>query len=228
MPESSTDRFARSISDRCEVAVVGLSVWTLELSAPYELTTEVAAVEQAAADRGWDSYHLFGFSAGATVALAAACANPDAVLSVAVFEPASIGDDDWSPHETQWRSELSRLRELPREERQTVFRRLLMATAECLPPLGAAPLWDEHTDKLEDMLAQTGFTSGDLAALSQPVLSMSGALSNLRFTALTKRLLEVVPRATPAVFDSCSHLAPPHRIAQQELADELSRLWSRT
>ena len=44
--------------------------------------------------RGLSRYHLFGFSAGATVALAATLALGDAVQSLTLLEAAVIGDDD--------------------------------------------------------------------------------------------------------------------------------------
>ena len=78
------------------MAVVGLRVWGLEPCDAYDINTETAAVRRAAFDRGWRRYHLFGFSAGATVALAAALADRSAIRSIALFEPATIGDDDWS------------------------------------------------------------------------------------------------------------------------------------
>jgi len=227
LSETSAERFARSFADRCQVVVIGLTVWKLALAAPYDLAMEVAAVQQAAADHGWSRYHLFGFSAGATVALATARANPGAVRTVAVFEPATIGDDDWSPEEAQWRSDLLRVRQLPPEQRQPAFRRLLMAPSQSIPPqLPAPPLWDEHTDKLEDMLAAVGFTSADLAAVTQPALLMSGALSNPRFAAQTDRLGDVLTRARSVLFDGCSHLAPAHRVAQRQLTEALSDMWS--
>lgn len=228
LPETSAQRFARSIADRCQVMVTGLRVWGLGLTDPYDLKTEVAAVEQGAADQGWSRYHLFGFSAGATVALATACANPDAVRTVAVFEPATIGDDDWGPGETRWRHDLGRVRQLAPRQRQPAFRRLLMAPGQRLPSqLPPAPIWDEHTEKLEDMLAAVGFHSADLARVTQPVLIMSGALSNPRFVELAERLVDVLPQPQSVLFQSCSHLVPPHRVAQHQLTDELTKLWSR-
>src|SRR5436190_2095470 len=57
---------------RAPVTVVpkDLEVWTRDPAEPYDLNTEVAAIEALADDRGWERLHLFGFSAGATVALA--------------------------------------------------------------------------------------------------------------------------------------------------------------
>ncbi|TCO15646.1 pimeloyl-ACP methyl ester carboxylesterase [Kribbella steppae] len=228
LAETSAQRFARSIADRCQVEVIGLRVWGLGLSDPYDLTTEVAAVEQAAADLGWSRYHLVGFSAGATVAFVSARANPRAVRTVAGFEPATIGDDGWSPVETRWRRDLARVRQLVPRQRQQAFRRLLMAPGQAVPSnLPAPPIWDARTDRLEDVLADVGFLSADLAGVTQPALISSGALSNPRFARLAERLVDVLPHAESVLFEGCSHLAPPHRVARHQFADELIKLWGR-
>lgn len=226
-PPTSSQRFAATLSGRYEVAVVGLQVWSGRLTDPYDMTTEISAARQAAADRGWVRYHLFGFSAGATVALATARADPDAVQTLALLEPATIGDDDWNPVEAEWRRQLRQIRSLPVEQRQPAFRNLLIGAPHSVPSgLTEPPLWDAQTDKLEDLLAHVGFTSSHLASITVPVLVMSGALSNPRFLRLAERLLDVVPAATSVTFAGCSHLAPPHRAAPGQLEEELTRLWS--
>lgn len=228
-PPTSAQRFAAAIADRCEVVVIGLQVWLTDPVQPYDLMTEVTAVQRAARDRGWSRYHLFGFSAGATVALAAARADSDTVRSVALVEPATIGDDDWSPTEMQWRQDLRRVRWLPPDQRQAGFRRLLMAAGEEVPAeLGPPPLWDTKTDRLEDLLARIGFESGDLSDLTQPTLIISGAQSNRRFHQLAERLVEVLPNASSTTLPHCSHLRPPHRAAPDQLEEQLKMLWSRT
>ena len=228
LPETSAERFARLFADSGKVFVIGLRVWELAVDAPYDLTTEVAAVQEAATQQGWSRYHLFGFSAGATVALATARSHPESVRTVSVYEPASIGDDDWSREETRWRRDLGKVRQLPTAQRQPAFRRLLMAPSSELPPdLPTSPPWDEHTDKLENMLAAVRFNSADLVDVTAPALVMSGAQSNGRFTALTDRLVEVMPQAESVSWEGCSHLAPPHRVAPRQLSDLLTHLWRR-
>lgn len=227
VPLTSGQTFAATMATYCDVVVVGLQVWELGPADPYDITTEIAAVRSAAADRGWRRYHLFGFSAGATVALATALACPDEVSTLALFEPAVIGDDDWSPVERRWRHELSRVRRLPIEQRQSAFRRMLMMPGEDLPSeLGPLPLWSRDADRLEDTLAMTGFTSSDLGDVMQPTLAMSGALSHPRFAMLAERLVDVMPHASSVTFPGCSHLSPPHRVAPGPLQHELRHLWA--
>ncbi len=227
-PPTSAQRFAAAVADRCEVVVIGLQVWLTDPHQPYDLMTEVTAVQRAAQDRGWSRYHLFGFSAGATVAMATARADPDTVCSVALVEPATIGDDDWSPTEKQWRHDLRRVRRLPPDQRQAAFRRLLMAAGEEVPAeLGPPPLWNSKTDRLEDLLASIGFGSGDLSDVTQPTLIISGAESNPRFHQLAGRLVDVLPNATSTTLPNCSHLRPPHRATPAQLEKQLMTLWNR-
>ena len=208
------------------MAVVGLRVWDLEACDAYDISTETEAARRAASDRGWTRYHVFGFSAGATVALAAALVDPIAIRSIALFEPATIGDDDWSPIETRWRAQLSGVRSLNADQRQPAFRRLMMASPEDLPStLGPPPIWDSLTDKLEDMLARVGFDSADLSRITQPTLVLSGTRSSPRFSAVANRLVQVIPEATAELMSGCSHLDPPHRSAADRLAQRLLKLW---
>ncbi|HTX86136.1 MAG TPA: alpha/beta hydrolase [Streptosporangiaceae bacterium] len=193
---------------------------------PYDLAVEVNAVNTAARSRGLSRCHLFGFSAGATVALGATLALGDAVLSLTLLEAAVIGDDDWHPAETAWRASLAAVRALPAEQRIPVFRQMLMQPGEPLPPLGPPPPWDPRDDMLEDMLAQVGFTSSDLAAITAPVLAISGGRSTPRMRLQNERLVEVIPHARAEVFSECSHPSPPHRAEPARLAEMLIDFWA--
>ena len=101
------EAFAERIRGDVDVTLLGLRVWGLAPGDGYDMGVEVAAVAEAA---GSGAVHLAGFSAGATVALAAALALGDSVRSVVVLEPAFIGDDDWDPAEAKWRSAIGSLR----------------------------------------------------------------------------------------------------------------------
>ena len=98
---------AGELAGRAIITQLGLAVWDLAPGEPYDLAVEVNAVNTAAQARGLSRYHLFGFSAGATVALGAALALGQAVQSLTLLEAAEIGDDDWHPAETAWRASLA-------------------------------------------------------------------------------------------------------------------------
>jgi pimeloyl-ACP methyl ester carboxylesterase len=104
-PQRSYERVTTSLGDSADVTLKGLEVWETEAWDAYGLHTEVEGIARVAADHRLESFHLFGFSAGATVALGAALSLGDAVQSHTVFEPATIGDDDWAIEEAAWRME---------------------------------------------------------------------------------------------------------------------------
>jgi pimeloyl-ACP methyl ester carboxylesterase len=217
---------AGELAGRAVITQLCLAVWDIAPGEPYDLAVEVSAVDAAAQARGLSRYHLFGFSAGATVALGATLALGDAVQSLTLLEAAVIGDDDWHPAETAWRASLAAVRALPAEQRGPAFRQMLMRPGEPLPPLGPPPPWDPRSDMLEDMLARVGFTSSDLAAITQPVLAISGGRSNPRFRLQDERLVEVIPHARAEVFSERSHLSSPHRAEPARLAEMLIDFWA--
>jgi pimeloyl-ACP methyl ester carboxylesterase len=229
---SSSARVARELGSRAEITQIGLAVWDTRPGDRYDLAVEVEALASAARANGLARYHLFGFSAGATVALAAALSLPEAVVSVAAMEPAVIGDDDWHPSERAWRAEMAAVWALPVTGQAPAFRRLMLPPGAVLPPPAPAPAPapardPARNDRLEDMLAATGFISDDLAAINQPVLVITGGRSNIRFQHLADRLASVIPHAETSTFRDRSHLSPPHRDEPARLAEVLIGFWAR-
>lgn len=205
-----------------------LEVWGDARLESYTLYDEVGGVERVAAARGWSRFHIVGFSAGATVALLCARLLPSSVATVALIEPATIGDDDWSPTEADWRARLRAIFELPPGPRNAAFRRAMMAPDQPLPPppdLSSGS--SERALLLEHALASTGFTSSDWAALTQPLLVVTGGRSHPRFAEVSARLCAVVPNAVAATFPSLSHLQSPQRHDPERLSALLVDLWSR-
>jgi pimeloyl-ACP methyl ester carboxylesterase len=225
-PRKASAAVADELAGRAVITQLCLAVWDIAPGEAYGLTTEVDAVSAAARARGLSRYHLFGFSAGATVALAATLALGQAVQSLALLEAAFIGDDDWHPAETAWRARNAAVNALPAEQSGPAFRQMLMRPGEPLPPLGPPPPWSPRVGMLEDMLAQVGFTSGDLAAITVPVLAISGGRSHPRFQYQDERLVEVIPHARAEVFSECSHLSPPHKTEPARMAEMLIDFWT--
>jgi pimeloyl-ACP methyl ester carboxylesterase len=219
---------ASELAGRAVITEIGLAVWDIAPGEPYGLATEVNAVNAAAQAHGLSRYHLFGFSAGATVALAATLALGDAVQSLTLLEAAVIGDDDWHPAETAFRASLAAVLAQPPEQRIPAARQLFARPGEPLPPLEPPAPWDARSDILEDMLAQVGFTSSDLAAITVPVLAICGGRSNPRFQLQDERLVEVIPHARAEVFSERSHSSPPHRAEPARLAELVIGFWTRS
>jgi pimeloyl-ACP methyl ester carboxylesterase len=208
---------------RVDVTVLGLRVWGLAPGDAYGMGVEVAAVAEAAAS---GPVHLAGFSAGATVALAAALALGGAARSVALVEPAFIGDDDWDPAEARWRAAIASVRVSAQAGEAGAFRDMLMAPGVPAPPPGGAARWAFRDGLLQAMLtADTGFESCDVARIDAPVLLIRGGQSSPRFALAARRLMAVSPRAREHLFPALHHFAPPHREQPEELAGLLHRLW---
>jgi pimeloyl-ACP methyl ester carboxylesterase len=189
------------------------------------MDVEVAAVAEAA---GGEPVHLAGFSAGATVALAAALALGDAVRSVTLLEPAFVGDDDWDPAEARWRAAIGSIGATATAVEVEAFRHMLMAPGAAPPPSRGPAAWDFRDDLLGTMLsAHTGFVSADLAAIRAPVLVLRGGRSAHRFALAARRVTDVCPRASEHVFPGLHHFAPPHREAPDELAEIIGGFWAR-
>ena len=211
------------LGDCAEVVPTGLLVWTASPPQPYSLDVEAAALWRAVDDLGWGSVDLVGFSAGATVVISAALADGTRASTLVLIEPATVGDDQYASA-AGWSSAVAELRRLPVAERAGAFARLVSAPNE--PPLEASTGWDDRVDLLEDALAETGFTSSDLANLSQPTLIISGGRSSSRFSDAADRVVAVMPNAEPLVVPRLTHMQV--REALPEITDSMRVFWSRT
>jgi len=215
--------FAERIRGGVDVTLLSLRVWGIAPGDGYDMGVEVAPVAEAA---GAGPVHLAGFSAGATVALAAALAIGESVRSLALLEPAFIGDDDWDPAEAEWRTAIASLRAADGPEQAAAFRDMQMAPGEAAPPSRRPVAWDFRDDLLGTMLSgHTGFESSDLARIGVPVVLVRGGRSAARFGLVGRRLAEVCPDFRESVFPELHHFAPPFRDDPGQLADVLRSFW---
>jgi pimeloyl-ACP methyl ester carboxylesterase len=225
--ERSVELVTPALEGRAEIVPKSLEVWADTPLVSYSLDDEVEGVRRVANSRGWSRFHLVGFSAGATVALICSHVMAASVATVAVIEPATIGDDDWSIGEAAWRARIQTIFALPPPLRQIAFRQAMMHPDEAPPdrPLPASES-SEQGLLLEQALAATGYASSDWAALTQPLLVVTCGRSHPRFAEVSARLCEVVPNASAATFPSLSHLESPQRHDPERLSALLVELWS--
>ena len=225
-PQRSYEHVTASLGDSADVTLKGLEVWDTDAWEAYGLGVEVEGIARVAADRRLETFHLFGFSAGATVALAAALSMGEAVESLTVFEPATIGDDDWAQEEAMWRTSMARVcNQLPVADRRAAFAQMMLPVGVAAPPVSEGAPWTARTDLLEAMLANVGFSSGALAAIKAPCLVLTGGRSHPRFAQVASRLMNVLPKGRSSAFPSCSHLSPPMREEPAKVAELLRELW---
>jgi pimeloyl-ACP methyl ester carboxylesterase len=218
---------AAALQGQAQIIPISLQIWDTPTPASYTLEDDVEAIRRLAERRDWSRFHLVGFSAGATVALICAHVLSECVATLALIEPATIGDDGWSPGEIEWRARMRTISELPPPQRRTAFRKAMMHPGEA-PPKLPPPSSDSHErgQLLERALARTGYASSDWAALTQPLLVITCGRSHPRYAEVSARLRKVVPDVSSVTFPALSHLASPQRHEPERLSALLVELWS--
>jgi pimeloyl-ACP methyl ester carboxylesterase len=205
-----------------------------EPPAGWSLDTEIEGVLREAGARGWESFHLVGYSGGGAAALAFAAQHPERLLSLSLLEPAWAGAWDWSPaHARMWEEHYA-LEALPPGQFMTAFMRLAVKSDVVLPPppAGDPPPWMAKRPAGIMAFLRT-FKSYDLdrarlASFEPPVLFVLGGLSNPdHFGEAAARLSTVFPDFRLEVFEERHHFDPPHRIEPERLAALLREHWDR-
>ena len=223
------------LSGEADVVAKDLEVYaTDQPPTGYTLDLEVAGVLREVDRRGWDRFHLAGYSGGGAAALAFTIRHPDRLLSLALLEPAWAGNWDLSPAERALWQEYERLLDLPPEQfMQSFFRIGLKPGVEPpSPPPGDLPPFMATRPAGLRALMQT-FKSFDLdrdvlGRFSQPVYFALGGLSNPdEYGEIAKRLARVFSDFQLEVFEERHHFDPPHRIEPDRLANSLRALWRR-
>jgi pimeloyl-ACP methyl ester carboxylesterase len=200
----------------------------------YSLELEIAGVVREADARGWDRFHLVGYSGGGAASLAFAAARPERLASLALLEPAWAGNWDLSPAEQALWLEFDRLEGLPFEQFMATFVRLALKPGIPLPapPSGDPPPWMvKRPAGIRALLRafKVGEIDPDaLRSFARPVYFALGALSNPDwYGEIANRLSGVFPDLDLEVFESRHHFDPPHRIEPDRLASSLRKLWRR-
>ena len=202
--------------------------------AGYTLDTEVDGVARFADERGWDAFHLGGYSGGGAAALAFTARYPERVQSLALLEPAWAGSWDWSPEHRHVWEQYRQLRVLPPDEFMAGFMRLGIRDGVDVPPApdGDPPPWMTKRPAgiaaFLDTFASYDLNRSALAAYQCPVYFALGALSNPHdYGEIAQRLAEVFPDFQLEVFANRHHFDPPHRIEPDRVAASLLALWKR-
>lgn len=225
------------LGDQIEAVAKDLEVYATEDPPDdHSLDHEVAGVVREADARGWDTFHLVGYSGGGASALAFAARHPRRLRSLALLEPAWAGNWDWSRAHAELWKKYDALRDLPPEEFMAQFVHLSVrpGVAAGLPTgTGPQPPWMAkrpagiraflHTFETYDL------DRAALAAFRQPVYFALGSLSNPDyFEEIAERLSKVFPHFYLEVFEGRHHFEPPHRLEPARLASALAQTWRRT
>lgn len=200
----------------------------------YALEHEVAGVLRAADEAGFDRFHLVGYSGGGAFGLAFAAAHPERLRSLALMEPAWMGNEGLGPEEDAVWRRLDRLATLPPDEMMGAFvaAQLAPGVDPQPPPPGPPPPWMRTRPAgLRAMIAAFRSATLDLDALrafERPVYFAVGGRSNPDYYARTaERARGIFRDLTLEVFDDRHHFDPPHRIEPERTARALRAHWDR-
>jgi pimeloyl-ACP methyl ester carboxylesterase len=202
--------------------------------AGWTLDTEIDGVLREADQRGWQTFHLVGYSGGGAAALACAAKHPERLQSLTLLEPAWAGNWDWSLAYAEHRKHYEELAALPPEQFMPAFMRLGVRPDVVLPPQepGPPPPWMAQRPAGIRAFLRT-FKDYDLdrsrlAAFNHPVFFALGGLSHPDdYGEVASRLSRVFfPDFHLEVFPHRHHFDPPHRIEPGLLAEGLLRHWA--
>jgi pimeloyl-ACP methyl ester carboxylesterase len=200
----------------------------------YSLDHEIAGVLREADARGWDRFHLVGYSGGGAAALAFAARRPERLVSLALLEPGWAGSWDQSPAEQELWREYARVAALPDDEFMAAFFTMGVkpGAVRSAPHDGEPPPWMAKRPAGLRAFMQT-FQTYDLdrrtlERFDRPVYFALGALSNpVEYAESAERLGRTFPDFELEVFEERHHFDPPHRIEPDRLARSLKALWER-
>ena len=208
---------------------------TPEPPGDYSLEVEIAGVLREADARGWERFHLVGYSGGGAASLAFAAARGDRLESLALLEPAWAGTWDMSPAGRALRVEQDRIDALPSEQLMPAFMRLQLrpGVPNPEPPPGDPPPWmAKRPAGIRAILRafeQHDLDRDTLRGFDRPVYFALGALSNPdQYEEIAKRLAGVFRDFELEVFEDRHHFDPPHRAEPERVASSLKRLWRRS
>ena len=205
-----------------------------EPPAGYSLDHEIAGILHTAQVAGFERFHLVGYSGGGAASLAFAAEHPERLLSLALLEPAWMGNDELSPAEQSVWQEFDRIATLAPAEMMPAFvaAQLAPGVEPPPPPPGPPPPWmATRPAGLQALIGAFRFSSLDLDSLrafTQPVYFALGGRSNPDYYArMAERASAIFPDFTLDVFDERHHFDPPHRVEPERTARALREHWAR-
>jgi pimeloyl-ACP methyl ester carboxylesterase len=173
-----------------------------------------------------DRFHLYGSSAGGSVALAFTAARPEMVLSLTLSEAACDYSEEMLADLTEYRRLAEQMADDPVQTMARLRRLKLKPGVEFEPapdtlpnrPAGYAALLRAYVHHRLDVDALRSFQG--------PVLYMRGALSEDIYERSASRLAMIFPNFREVVFDGLHHLKAPHKVEPTRVASLLIELWA--
>jgi pimeloyl-ACP methyl ester carboxylesterase len=203
--------------------------------AGYTLQHEIDGILRTADAAGFHRFHLVGYSGGGASSLAFAAEHPERLLSLALIEPAWMGNDELSPKERAIWDEFDGIAALSPEQMLPAFvaHQLAAGVEPPLPTSGPAPPWMANRPAGLRTLIETFRASSldldRLRAFEKPVLFVLGGESNPDYYGeMAERAGTIFADYTLAVFAERHHFDPAHRIEPERMATMLRTHWERS
>jgi pimeloyl-ACP methyl ester carboxylesterase len=222
------------IKDKVQPVLKDLEVYATDKPpANYNLELEVEGIRAAADAAGFAAFHLVGYSGGGAMSLAFTAKYPERLKSLALIEPAWIGNDDWTQEDVEDWAALDRVMMLPSDERMEAFARWHMRPGIEPPrpqiPPGPPPAWMAQRpaglDAISGAFKIYPLDRGDFRHFQKPVYYALGSLSRAFFERNGQTLMRYFPDFRLDVYEGRSHFDPPQRAEPQRFAQALSELW---
>lgn len=200
----------------------------------YAIASEVAGLLRLIDERGDDRVHLYGHSAGASIALVFAVEHPDRVASLALDEPATDFTAEDRALLAQLLPPVEEFAAMAVPEQMVTFVRHLLRPGVPLPPPPPPGADPEGLKRPAGLLAMYGAILGPshrldasaVGGITAPVLFTYGSLSNERWELMARRFDAAAPRATVERFEGLHHLHTSHAAEPARVASLLRQLWA--
>lgn len=200
----------------------------------YTLRHELDGIQRTADTAGFDRFHLVGYSGGGAASLAFAAEHPERVATLALIEPAWMGNDGLSPEERVVWHELERIAALAPDQMMPAFVavQLAPAVAPPPPPPGPPPHWmttrPAGLRALIAAFAASDLDRGRLRRFDGPVLFVLADGSNPDlYGRMAERASTIFADFTLERFAGRHHFDPPHRAEPVRTAALLRAHWQR-
>jgi len=222
------------LKDQIKPVVKDLEVYATDKPpSNYGLELEIEGIRRAADNAGFQEFHLVGYSGGGAMSLAFAAKYPDRLRSLALIEPAWIGNEGWTPEDKVDWAELDRVMTLPNEERMSAFTRWHMRPGAEPPkmqlPPGPPPPWMAQRpaglEAIERAFKAYRLDRERFRLLKHPVYYALGSLSRSFFERNGNTLAGFFPNFRAEVYEGRSHFDPPHRAEPERFAQALHQIW---
>ena len=224
---------AGTVGDGVQLHPKDLEVYAGEAPSPdYSIQTEVEAVARFADSLGLSRFHLLGYSGGGFVSLAFAGAHPERLLSLGLFEPASIPGELSAEEAGIYRRLDEELAGKSGPEFMRSFVTLhVKEGVELPPPAGPPPPWmSKRPAGLAAMMKAFSAHPFDREWLRRcefPVFLGYGDLTGVHEEIRAGILARLLPDLHIRRFAGIHHFVAPEEIYSPDHVAALHALWAR-